>query len=239
MVFIFYNNRPKWKEIHNVEDWVKSFDFSKNEEDGKSAKTLAQFCKENDVESIIKKWIAPIVKEYSSLDIAIPEMSTKFDNYGKGRTHDLGIYGRIFNGKGIFIGVEAKVNETFGRTVQQAYNYVDTLRNKGKNSNLKARIDGLKDKYFPGLDLDDIRYQLLYAIAGTLCEEADIMILLFTTFETCQYKEKYGKRNDEDLTAFLNLLKAKPIGKDCWKLNVRGQTMFVVNKHVKVNYENR
>ena len=233
MEYIFCNDRPKWKEIHNVVDWVKSFDPSKNDEDGKSAKTLAQFCKENDVESIIKEWITPIVGEEFSLDTAMPEMSTKFDDYGKGRIHDLGICGHTDSSNSIFIGVEAKVNETFGRTVQQAYKYVETLHKKGKNSNLKARIDGLKEDYFPRLDLDDIRYQLLYAIAGTLCEEADIKILLFTTFETRQYKKKYGQRNDDDLTAFLSMLDAKPIGENCWELNVHGQTMFVVNKHVK------
>ena len=148
MKYQFNKKSEKWKSINNVDEWVNSFGKG---EDGKSAKTLAQFCKENDVESIIKEWIAPIVKEEFSLDSAMPEMSTKFDNYGKGRTHDLGIYGKTVSGKRIFIGVEAKVNETFGRTVQQAYNYVDTLRNKGKNSNLDARIEGLKKKYFPGL----------------------------------------------------------------------------------------
>ncbi len=230
MEYQFNKKSEKWKSINNVDEWVNSFGKG---EDGKSAKTLAQFCKENDVESIIKEWITPIVGEEFSLDTAMPEISTKFDNYGKGRTHDLGIYGKTVSGKRIFIGVEAKVNETFGGTVQQAYNYVDTLRNKGKNSNLDARIEGLKEEYFPGLNLDDIRYQLLYAIAGTLCEEAVIKILLFTTFETRQYKKKYGQRNDDDLTAFLSMLDAKPIGENCWELNVHGQTIFVVNKHVK------
>ena len=239
MEFIFCNDRPKWKDIHNVEDWVNSFNDSNKKEDGKSAKTLAQFCKENDVESIIKEWIAPIVGEEFSLESAMPEMSTKFDNYGKGRTHDLGVYGKTVSGKRIFIGVEAKVNETFGGTVQQAYNYVDTLRNKGKNSNLKARIDGLKEEYFPGLDLDDIRYQLLYAIAGTLCEEADIKILLFTTFETRQFKVESGQRNDNDLNDFLKLLDIEIVPENCWKLNFGKQTMCVLNKHVNVNYENR
>lgn len=233
MEYLFNKKSEKCQSIHNVEDWVNSFNDSKKMEDGKSAKTLAQFCKENDVESIIKEWIAPIVKEEFSLDSAMPEMSTKFDNFGKGRTHDLGIYGKTVSGNSIFIGVEAKVNETFGGTVQSVYDKVAYLKSVGKNSNLDARIEGLKKKYFPDLPLDDIRYQLLYAIAGTLCEEADIKILFFTTFETRQFKVESGKRNDEDLTAFLNLLKAKPIGKDCWKLNVRGQTMFVVNKHVK------
>ena len=233
MEFIFCNDRPKWKDIHNVEDWVNSFNDSKNDEDGKSAKTLAQFCKENDVESIIKEWIAPIVKEEFSLDSAIPDMSTKFDDYGKGRTHDLGIYGKTVSGKRIFIGVEAKVNETFGGTVQSVYDKVAYLKSVGKNSNLDARIEGLKKKYFPDLPLDDIRYQLLYAIAGTLCEEAEVKILLFITFETDIYEEKCGQRNDDDLTAFLSMLDAKPIGENCWELNVHGQTMFVVNKHVK------
>lgn len=239
MVFIFCNNRPKWKDIYNVEDWVNSFNDSKKKEDGKSAKTLAQFCKENDVESIIKKWIAPIVKEEFSLDSAIPEMSTKFDDYGKGRTHDLGIYGKTVSGKRIFIGVEAKVNETFGGTVQSVYDKVAYLKSVGKNSNLDARIEGLKKKYFPDLPLDDIRYQLLYAIAGTLCEEADIKILLFTTFETNKYEEKCGQRNDNDLNDFLKLLDIEIVPENCWKLNFGEQTMCVLNKHVKVNYENR
>lgn len=239
MEYLFNKKSEKWQSIHNVEDWVNSFNDSKNDEDGKSAKTLARFCKENDVESIIKEWISQIVGEEFSLDTATPEMSTKFDNYGKGRTHDLGIYGKTVSGKSLFIGVEAKVNETFGGTVQSAYDKVEYLKSIGKNSNLKERIDGLKDEYFPGLDLYDKRYQLLYAIAGTLCEEAYIKILLFTTFETDQYKKKYGQRNDEDLTAFLSMLDVKPIGENSWELNVHGQTMFVVDKHIIVNYENR
>ena len=239
MKYQFNKKSEKWKSINNVDEWVKSFDPSKNDEDGKSAKTLAQFCKENDVESIIKEWITPIVGEEFSLDTAMPEMSTKFDDYGKGRTHDLGIYGKTVSGKRIFIGVEAKVNETFGGTVQSAYDKVEYLKSIGKNSNLKERIDGLKDEYFPGLDLYDKRYQLLYAIAGTLSEEAEVKILLFATFETDQYKKKYGQRNDEDLTAFLSMLDANPIGENCWELNVHRQTMFVVDKHIIVNYENR
>lgn len=233
MEFKFCNDRPKWKEIHNVEDWVKSFDPSKNDEDGKSAKTLAQFCKENDVESIIKEWITPIVGEDFSLDTAMPEMSTKFDNYGKGRTHDLGIYGKTVSGKRIFIGVEAKVNETFGGTVQSVYDKVAYLKSVGKNSNLDARIEGLKKKYFPDLPLDDIRYQLLYAIAGTLCEEAEVKILLFVTFETRQFKVESGQRNDNDLNDFLKLLDIEIVPENCWKLNFGEQTMCVLNKHVK------
>ena len=239
MKYQFNKKSEKWKSINNVDEWVKSFDPSKNDEDGKSAKTLAQFCKENDVESIIKEWIAPIVKEEFSLDSAMPEMSTKFDNYGKGRTHDLGIYGKTVSGKRIFIGVEAKVNETFGGTVQSAYDKVAYLKSVGKNSNLDARIEGLKKKYFPGLDLDDIRYQLLYAIAGTLCEEAVIKILLFITIETSQFKVESGLRNDNDLNDFLKLLDIEIIPENCWKLNFGEQTMCVLNKHVKVNYENR
>ena len=239
MKYQFNKKSPKWKDIHNVEDWVNSFNDSNKKEDGKSAKTLAQFCKENDVESIIKEWIAPIVKEEFSLDSAMPEMSTKFDNYGKGRTHDLGIYGKTVSGKRIFIGVEAKVNETFGGTVQSAYDKVEYLKSIGKNSNLKERIDGLKEEYFPGLDLYDKRYQLLYAIAGTLCEEADIKILLFTTFETNKYDEKCGQRNDNDLNDFLKLLDIEIVPENCWKLNFGKQTMCVLNKHVNVNYENR
>lgn len=239
MIYKFCNDRPKWKEIHNVEDWIESFNNSKKGEDGKSAKTLAQFCKEKDVESIIKEWISPIVGELFFLDTAIPEMTTRFDNYGKGRTHDLGICGHTDSGNSIFVGVEAKVNETFGRTVQQAYKYVETLHNKGKNSNLGVRIEGLTKKYFPGLDLDDIRYQLLYAIAGTMCEEAGIKILLFISFETKQYVKKFGQRNDNDLNDFLKLLDPEKAPENCWKLSFGDQTMYVLNKHVKVNYENR
>ena len=236
MKYQFNKKSEKWKSINNVDEWVNSFGKG---EDGKSAKTLAQFCKENDVESIIKEWITPIVGEDFSLDTAMPEMSTKFDNYGKGRTHDLGIYGKTVSGKKIFIGVEAKVNETFGGPVQSVYDKVAYLKSVGKNSNLDARIEGLKKKYFPDLPLDDIRYQLLYSIAGTLCEEANIKILLFITFETRQYEEKCGQRNDNDLNDFLKLLDIEIVPENCWKLNFGKQTMCVLNKHVNVNHENR
>ena len=79
----------------------------------------------------------------------------------------------------------------------------------------------------------------LYAIAGTLCEEADIKILLFTTFETNKYDEKCGQRNDNDLNDFLKLLDIEIVPENCWKLNFGKQTMCVLNKHVNVNYENR
>ncbi len=64
MEFVFNDNK-KWSSVHDVDGWISTFKESKKNEEGKSALSLAQFCNNPDIESIIKGWIKPIFDEES------------------------------------------------------------------------------------------------------------------------------------------------------------------------------
>ena len=73
------------------------------------------------------------------LDRAISEYEQKFDDFrGRGRIHDLGIFGQTESGKSLFVGVEAKVDEPFGPFVHDAY-----LSAKAKRWRQRRRLPGL------------------------------------------------------------------------------------------------
>ncbi len=95
MEFKFNKNSKKWKDVKSVEDWIKSFQNSKKNEQGRSALSLAEFCKKDNIEEIFKSIIAPVIGCGNfSLDTAYPEKASRFDTFSKQRIHDLGIYGK-------------------------------------------------------------------------------------------------------------------------------------------------
>ena len=58
-----------------------------------------------------------LLQRTPSASASVPESEVRFDQYGKGRVHDLGICGKTASERSLFVGVEAKVNETFGKSV--------------------------------------------------------------------------------------------------------------------------
>ena len=50
MKFVFNEKSPKWKNIKDVRDWVKSFESSSKDEIGRSALSLAEFCSRATIE---------------------------------------------------------------------------------------------------------------------------------------------------------------------------------------------
>lgn len=60
----------------------------------------------------------------------------------------------------------------------------------------------------------DIRYQLLYATAGTLAANADISIMYIAVFKTPLYDESIGAENYRDYVRFVNKAGAQPIKLD-------------------------
>lgn len=232
MKFVFNDNK-KWSSVQNVEDWISSFKDSKKNEEGKSALSLAQFCKRPDIESIIKGWIEPIINENYTLLSAMPEESSSFDDYGKGRIHDLGIKGKTESGKTIFIGVEAKVNETYNGYVSTIYSQKKVEQQKGKSTYIPERIEGLISRYFSGkITVDsNVRYQLLYAFAGTVCEDCDYTILAFVTFKK-ECKESSLRRNKQDLINFLEKIGYNRLSEDLYKCEISGRTLYIIEKVV-------
>jgi len=127
--------------------------------------------------------------------------------------HDLAIFGKTATGKTVFVGVEAKVDEPFGATVHDVYLTAKAKQMAGESTNAPERIEALIKLHFPKPDISvfDIRYQLLYATAGTLAAGADVSVLFVVVFKTPLYSEMLSAENYRDYVHFLGRVKAEPL----------------------------
>ena len=234
MKFVFNEKSPKWRNIKEVRDWVKSFESSSKDEKGHSALSLAEFCSKPNIEEEFNVMLKPVFqKENFILQTAQPEKSSRFDNYSKQRIHDLAIYGQTDSGKSIFAGVEAKVDETYNSSLSKIYDKAKSEQSNGKSTMIPQRIEELIKNYFPGLSThSSVRYQILYAIAGTLCEQCNFNILLFLTFKTCKYKKAAARRNKKDLSDALNLIKHEVLSEGYYKCTFGDKILYIIDKTV-------
>ena len=167
------------------------------------------------------------------LQTAQPEKSSRFDNYSKQRIHDLAIYGKTDSGKSIFVGVEAKVDETYNSNLSKIYDKAKSEQLNGKSTMIPQRIEELIKNYFPGLSThSSVRYQILYAIAGTLCEQCNFNILLFLTFKTCKYKKVAAQRNKKDLMDILNLINHEVLSEGYYRCTFGDKILYIIDKTV-------
>ena len=240
MELIFNKKSKKWRKVNNIQDWIKRIENSKNNEEGRSALSLAKFCSDSSVEDKFKEILRPIFHQQDFiLKTAQPEKSSRFDNYGKPRMHDLAICGETLTDKmSIFVGVEAKVNETYGSPLADVYNKAKQDKLNGKSTNRADRIENLICNYFndcPQLTTDStVRYQLLYAIAGTLCEQRDYNILLLLTFKTEKYDLSKANRNKKDLMDILSLIEYEILLDGYYKCKIGGKVLYIVEKSIEL-----
>lgn len=106
-------------------------------------------------------------------DVGIPELNSQFDNYGKGRQHDLFACGNCEAGV-LAVGIESKVDEPFDNKTAKEYRQsgIDRIKS-GKNSFKAQRIDDLIDALFvtaQKASAENLKYQLIQATAGVLAE---------------------------------------------------------------------
>lgn len=196
-------NMPQWENVVSRRHWVQ----------GRSAYSLADYILNK---GGIKE-IKDLVKDITGLDYEFEaeiEKVSKFDQYNSPRQHDLGIKGKTVDGKTIFIGLEAKVNESYGSySIASYYNYGLKKRKEGSGTHIPERIDGLLKLIFPKdtppNTKSTLRYQLHHATAGTLHEQADIRIFLILTFITNLYSTTDGIRNNKHLVDFVNSIEPK------------------------------
>lgn len=218
--------------IVDLESWKTAFievDKKKNWEEGRSACTLAKYFTTPNIEESygIKK-----IKEYfEALGFSNPkfeyteiEHPSPFDEYSRPRMQDLVIKGESEKGR-ILACVEAKVDEKFGNEVlNQAYKNAKQYKIKHPNSNRQNRIEELCKKYLnvnaesiKSGDGNDIRYQLLHYLAGSICEAkccADVVFMPIMVFKTDEYNKKKGDRNREDYEQFIEALKFEKCNKE-------------------------
>lgn len=193
--------------INNDTDWLKVAPPKGKDrqwKDGYSAKELAKYVTANskDFDILIKAIVQEqFGKKCSTQFIGEPEADTKL--YPKGssgpRNHDLLLYN-----DDVVIGIEAKVNEPFGETVQQKYE-------KNETGGIRERIKQLIENITPDREYKDIcnlRYQLFTATAGTMLEacnkKVDKCIFLILSF----YVDEMGRNtaNDESFEEFVKVV---------------------------------
>lgn len=202
--------------ITDLEDWAKLYESPRSShqwKEGRSAHSAAEFIINRNGAESLRNRIADALGEPVEFERLVPEYEARFDSYGRGRMHDLAIFGKTGSGQSLFVGVEAKVDEPFGASVRDAYLTAKTKQIAGEPTNAPKRIESLLQQHFkdPDLTMFDVRYQLLYATAGTIAEGADVSVLYVVVFKTRLYSETTGAENYRDYVDFMGKVGARTL----------------------------
>jgi len=204
---------PHGNIVTDMTSWANIFDSPRERrhwKPGRSAHSLADYVIQHRGLNRINERVGQLIGQSVTFSRAIVEHEVRFDEFGKGRMHDLGVYGNAADGQSVFVGVEAKVDESFNKTIGEAYFDAKCKELSGKSTKAPQRIEQLMILHFGEIDrsMFDLRYQLLYATAGTLAADADLSILLVVVFRTELYDELKGADNHRDYIAFMEKLSA-------------------------------
>ena len=234
--------------IKNLSDWEKHIFNSgkkkKHWKSGRSAYEIANFLLNENGEKLIVELIESIVGETVTLDYAIPEMEVRFDKYGHGREHDVGVFGKTESKKRIFVGIESKVDEPFNEKIAEVYLKSKSKELSGTSTNSAKRIEELLKRNFKIIEPEyfDLRYQLLYSTIGTLEARengsyADIYILFTIVFKTKLYDELKGIENYRDYIQFINTLDSQKLitkkAIDVHKVNIENRVLHTIYLNIE------
>jgi hypothetical protein len=228
--------KPNGDPILTWEDWEAVYEQNQGHfVPNRSAYSIAQFMLEQGGDKYLSARVSQLLPEPVVFQHAIPELEIRFDSYGKGRFHDLGIYGEGHDsGKSLFVGVEAKVDEPFGEVVKDVYARAMARRGAGVSTNLPDRVDDLLALHFPAKPprMWETRYQLLYATAGTLAARMDMSVLYIIVFRTSAYDPEIGKENERDFMDFMKQTGATDLKGDgnarAYKMTLGGKDLYCV-----------
>ena len=237
------------QRISNLIEWrSRIFDGTSKEKDwkkGRSAYSLAEFIMDRRGAAYLEKRISSVLSPHVKLEQATPEYLAKFDSYpGNPSNLDLGITGhveRLALRSSLFVGVEAKVDETFGNTVKSRYSSAMKTREAGKSTNAPERVMGLLSKYFSvqgspdSSRFADIRYQLLTGTAGTVAAPGEVSVFYILVFRTSMYDERRGLANQQDYERFIEAAHSKLLTRD--GKNFRADELELVGKRLVCVYD--
>ncbi len=202
------NSKKEWKEAFCSAYSGKSDDYHWKE--GRSGERLAEDFKgenaqgENNMVNMVKLFLNT---DDVVLEIAKIEHPSVFDSYPRPRMQDLAIWGSA-NGKKIFIGIEAKVDESFGsKSISQQRKYVSNLKTP---TEADKRLDGLIRDFLNGEEdvNGELPYQLLYYLAGSFREpNVDIIFMPVIVYKSNSYSEEKGNKNHDAYLSFMEALK--------------------------------
>ena len=109
--------------IETYADWERVFSAAKPKDwkKGRSAQSLAAFMMKKDGFACIRSLVGEAIgKPIDEIEKVTIEGRVAFDNYNHSREHDLAVVARTESNQSVFIGVEAKVDESFGGACWQA-----------------------------------------------------------------------------------------------------------------------
>ena len=205
---------PRGDELCSLEEWAK-LHRDVHWKKGRSAYTLADFVLNGEGASHLESRLSGVLEREASICLITPEKEVRFDRYGRGRFHDLAIEGVVGSDMSLFVGVEAKVDESLGPTVQERYEGAEKELLKNSRSKATERIRNLPELVSPGLELDstlDIRYQLIHGTLGTIAarqtngQPYDCYVFYVLVFKTFLYDEQSGEENHRDYLRFIQRL---------------------------------
>ncbi len=227
------NGRP----INTMEDWAEIFAAGNkiiHWQEGRSAYSIADYVTNHHGLEKIKSRVEEVLGEIIKIDHAIPEVEIRFDDYGQGRVHDLGIYGE---NKSIFIGVESKVDELFGNTILDAYLDASIKNIGGESTKAPNRIEDLLALHYgkPDKSVFNLRYQLLYSTVGTIEATYEKSVLYIIVFKTHSYDDIKGIDNYRDYLSFLNSLQAEEL--PCTRQDSMVHKVIIGGKDLYTIYE--
>ena len=210
--------------ITDITSWENAFievDNSKHWKEGRSAHSLATYFLSPTIEQSfgmqkIKECINACGYDDMEFTHARIEHESRFDPYkGSGRMQDMVIWAQCDKCR-IVVCIEAKVDETFGDTLADAYNKSVKYVKQHPTSKRKARIEDLCQKYLKIqsaeiLEENGIRYQLLHYLAGSISEAKSYGNIVFMPIMVFKTSENYdfikAKKNKEDYDTFMRTLK--------------------------------
>ncbi len=232
--------------IHSIEEWRKYAGPKRPDQwkDGRSAKEVARAWL-GDGTNALPKEVEAILSGHQAFGPVLawdaePEVKLRFDKFpGESRNSDI-VVQACDNSGWYLLAVEAKADEPYADTVVQTL--LDALERRQDNprSNGIARVEQLTEALFGtkkknSVRIGDLRYQLLTACAGALCEaelkKYSRSIMLVHEFVTSATADEKHIRNEADLENFVNRLSAGvvtnvPPGQLCGPFFVPGEPLL-------------
>ena len=153
--------------------------------------------------------------------------------------------GRLILKQSLFVGLEAKVYETFRSMVGSRYLTAMKTREAGKSTNTPQRVKDLLSNYF-SVDgppdshrFVDIRYQLLTGAAGTVAAPGSVSVFYILVFRTSLFDGRKGLVNRWDYERFVEATRAEPLircddGFRADELKLRGKRLVCIYDYVDV-----
>ena len=203
---------PLGNQISSMEDWAK-LHSEIHWKEGCSAYSVADFILNRDGVAYLESCLSEVLRRQVVISRITPEKEIRFDAYGRGRVHDLGMDCVVDEHGPLFVGLEAKVEEKFGKLIQEELIDAENELLKTPGSKKAQRIQELPPRFSTGLSLDsmlDIRYQLVHGTAGTVAalqengDPFDHYVFYVLVFKTALFDQSIGDSNHRDFQMFIN-----------------------------------